>query len=140
MRWQKSVRAFSLLEVVFGALLFSMVMVGLATGWSLHERSVKKYRDQNLARTLLQNEMEVLRSTDYHELEAYADTVNASPAVEVQRSVDGQATLRTYRREITVTEESNRDVKDVVVKVSFVDDRDTLRELEVETYVFYSAR
>ena len=84
--------------------------------------------------------MEIIRSTDYHELEAYGASINASPAIEVQRSVDGVATLRTYQRRINVTEESNGDVKDVVVKISFVDDRETLRELEIETYVFYSAR
>lgn len=131
---------FNLLEVILGTFIFVITFASLAAGWVIQERAAKKYRDRNAAMVFARNEIENAVAVGFPDLETYVATANASDEITIERSVDGLPTTRTFRRQLQVSPGSSADIKDLVVAITYRDDRDEERKVELETSIFYSAR
>ena len=116
---------FSLLEVLLGALLFASVFSGLAAAWTYHEQSLKKFRNRNAARDLIEQEMERILARRYGTLETEAGT----RVLTMIREIDGQPVEQEFTVESVVVENAENTLKDITVTLTFTESNEvkTLR-------------
>ncbi len=110
------------MEVVLGAILFSVVILGLALVSYYHEMSLRQYRDRNAARLLLQQEMERVMAHHYPNLEEAAGL----KTIPFRRELDGVVSEQDFEIETEVTENPNRIEKTVVSTVRYQANNETL--------------
>jgi len=114
-RGHRQSSGFSLLEVLLGAILFASVFSGLAASWTYHEHSLKKFRNRNAARHLIEQEMERILAHRYNGLEDEAGT----RVLTMTREIDGQAVDQAFTVESEVAENDEHTLKDITVTLSF---------------------
>jgi hypothetical protein len=147
-------RGLNLLEVVLAGFIFAAVLAGLAASWRSHEVALRRFRDGNSARLLLQLGMEQFLSKGFNNLNRYAeylnDPVSFPPAerdafrnelirdVRIARSVDAVRIESEYHLETTVSRHNaDETLLDVRTTITYVD-RGAERKLSVESTVFRS--
>lgn len=113
---------FSLLEVMFAALIFASVIGGIAVTWRFHERSVQKYRNRNAAQLILSQEMERITAHPYTNLEDARRTVT----IPLVRSINGVETAVPFQVSSDIYEHPSRRLKDITVSVTFTEQNQTL--------------
>lgn len=131
--WRRNAAGFSLLEVLMGAILFASVFAGLAASWMYHERSLKKFRNRNAARFLIQQEMERITAQRYGNLEK---AIN-DRTLWLAREIDGQEARQEFRVSSQVVENADETLKDVVVTLEF-EERNETKKLVLRSRVFRS--
>lgn len=128
------------MEVILGTFIFVITFGGLAAGWVMQERATKKYRDRNAAMVFARNEIENATAAGFTGIDEYVTTANTSNELSLERSVDGIPSVRNFRRELVLTPHPDNDIKDLVVRIIYADDRNEERKVELETSIFYSVR
>ncbi len=88
-------KGFSLLEVVIGTVLFTIVFSGFAASALIQERAFKKYRDHNLLRYLAESELEATLSKGFDGLMSYAGTTPKT--LQIERKSDGVSTFQSFQ-------------------------------------------
>ena len=106
----------------------------------MQERATKKYRDRNAAMVFARNEIENATAAGFTGIDEYVTTANTSNELSLERSVDGIPSVRNFRRELVLTPHPDNDIKDLVVRIIYADDRNEERKVELETSIFYSVR
>ncbi len=131
--WRETQAGFNLLEVLLGAMLFASVFAGLAASWMYHEQSLKKFRNRNAARHLLQQEMERITAQRYGNLENAID----NRTLWLAREIDGQEIRQEFLVSNQVVENADETLKDVVVTLEF-DEKNETKRLVLRSRVFRS--
>lgn len=120
-------RGFNLLEVLLAGILFAIVIGGVAMGWLYHEKSLEKYRNRNMARLMLQQEMEKVLAGSYFELENRVTckdpATNGHTPIQqaLTRSIDSVNTEQDFTIESDVQENASKTLKTITVKVTFTE-------------------
>lgn len=131
--WRGTLAGFNLLEVLVGAVLFASIFAGLAASWMYHEQSLKKFRNRNAARHLLQQEMERITAQKYANLESAID----NRTLWLAREIDGQEIRQEFQVLGQVVENTDETLKDITVTLTF-EEANEVRTLVLRNRVFRS--
>jgi prepilin-type N-terminal cleavage/methylation domain-containing protein len=129
-------KGFSLLEVLIGAFVLSVVLLGVGSVWLQHQRAYLKTRDRMICDFLLQSEMERVVAGGYSSLPGIA----AEPAevVTVRRRTPAGISLAEYRTDVSMTENSEGSLRKALVTVSYDEPGGETVEISAETDLFWS--
>ena len=96
-------------------MLFASVFAGLAASWLYHEHSLKKFRNRNAARYLVEQEMERLTAQRYANLEEAID----NRSLWLSREIDGKEIKQEFQVTSQVVENPEETLKDITITLTF---------------------
>jgi type II secretion system protein I len=133
MRERAGATGFTLLEVLLATMIFAVTFAGLAASWSYHELGLRKFRNRNAARFIVEQEMERVMAHPYSVLEDALDNRTQS----LQREIDGQVSIQDFEVSGEIVENADETLKDVTITVTFTENNET-RKLELHSRAFRS--
>jgi hypothetical protein len=121
------------MEVLLASIIFASVIGGLAAAWTFQERSIKKYRNRNAARMLIEQEMARLTAHTYSNLQdAARDTT-----LTLNREVDGVVTSKSFESKTEVIENADKTLKDITMTLTFTEQNEQ-KSMVLRTRVYRS--
>lgn len=128
--------AVSLLEVIVGAFVLSMVLTAVGAVWIQHQRSYLQARDRMVADFLLQNELERVVAGGYRNLPSL--TAEPPSTIDVQRQTAGGLSTARYRTTIAMASNGEGSIRKAVVTVEYPDRGGAPVSVSAETDLFWS--
>lgn len=131
-----SQRGLGLLEVLVGAFLLSMVVLGVSSVWIQHQRAYRQTRDRMVADFLLQREMERVVAGGFSGLPDIAD--EAPNIIEIKRGTPGGVSTVVYETDVSMSSNVDESIRKAVVEVKFPDRGGAPVTISAETDLFWS--